>query len=50
MPNSIVPYVSQVPVSPRGEKEIQHAINSWLIAGGEARGLLQDTPSEWSPE
>jgi NDP-sugar pyrophosphorylase family protein len=50
LPNSIVPYVSQVPVSPRGEKEIQHAINSWLIAGGEARGLLQDTPSEWSPE
>jgi NDP-sugar pyrophosphorylase family protein len=50
LPGAIVPFVSRVPVSPRGEKEIHHAINSWLIAGGEARGLLQDTPSEWSPE
>ncbi|MFT4726091.1 MAG: NDP-sugar pyrophosphorylase family protein [Granulosicoccus sp.] len=50
LPGAIVPYVSQTPVSPRGEKEIQHAINSWIIAGGEARGLLQATPSEWSPD
>lgn len=50
LPGTIVPYVSQVPVSPRGEKEIQHAINSWLSAGGQAAGLLQDTPNEWSPE
>lgn len=49
LPGDIVPFVSQVPVSPRGEKEIQHAINSWLIAGGQARGLVQDTPSEWTP-
>ena len=49
-PGSIVPYVSEVPVSPRGEKEIQHAINSWLNAGGEGLGLLQDTPSEWESE
>lgn len=50
LPDSIAPFVSQVPVSPRGEKEVQHAINSWISAGGQARGLLQDTPSEWSPE
>lgn len=49
LPGEIVPYVSQVPVSPRGEKEIQHAINSWLSAGGQGRGLLQETPSEWAP-
>lgn len=50
LPKAIVPYVAQVPVSPRGEKEIQHAINSWIIAGGQARGLTQDTPQEWSPD
>lgn len=49
LPGDIVPYVSQVPVSPRGEKEVQHAINNWLMAGGQAMGLLQDTPSEWAP-
>jgi len=50
LPKDIAPYVSQVPVSPRGEKEIQHAINSWLYDGGTASGILQETPSEWSPE
>lgn len=48
LPGDIVPYVSKVSVSPRGEKEIQQAINSWLHAGGQGRGLTQDTPSEWS--
>ena len=50
LPKEIVPYVAEVPVSPRGEKEVQHAINSWLSAGGNAAGLLQDTPREWAPE
>lgn len=50
LPNDMVPYVSKVPVSPRGEKEIQHAINSWLCAGGQGKGLLQATPSEWTAE
>lgn len=49
LPGEVVPFVSQVPISPRGEKEIQHAINSWLSDGGQAKGLLQDTPNEWSP-
>ncbi|MBX2878412.1 MAG: nucleotidyltransferase family protein [Granulosicoccus sp.] len=48
MPPSIVPYVLEVPISSRGEREIQHAVNAWLEQGGQARGLLQATPIEWS--
>ncbi|MFK7893281.1 MAG: nucleotidyltransferase family protein [Granulosicoccus sp.] len=48
LPPSIVAYVDDVSVSPRGEREIQQAINAWLSEGGVARGLLQSTPAEWS--
>ncbi len=45
----IVPYVEDVPMSARGEHEVQYAINQWLADGGRARGLLQSVPSEWQP-
>lgn len=47
LPPSIVPYMDDVPMSPRGEHEVQQAINAWLRQGGKARGLLQPTPREW---
>ncbi|MFK7857470.1 MAG: sugar phosphate nucleotidyltransferase [Granulosicoccus sp.] len=47
LPASIAAYVDDVPVSRRGEREVQQAINSWLRQGGKARGLLQDVPPEW---
>lgn len=50
LPPSIVPYIDEVPVSPRGEHEVQQAINAWLRQGGKARGLLQPTPREWQME
>lgn len=49
LPPSVVPYVEDVPMSPRGEQEIQQAINGWLSAGGYARGLVQPIPAEWQP-
>jgi len=49
LPPSIVPYVTGVKASPRGERELQSAINAFLADGGTARGLVQDTPNEWSP-
>ena len=47
LPPEVIPFVENVPMSPRGEREVQHAINQWLAEGGQARGLLQPTPSEW---
>lgn len=49
LPSSVLPYLDEVAISPRGEREVQHAINSWLRQGGIARGLLQPTPREWEP-
>jgi len=50
LPASIASFVEQVPVSPRGEREIQHAINHWLQQGGRGFGLVQPIPQEWSAE
>ena len=47
LPASITAYVDEVPISSRGEREVQQAINGWLRQGGRARGLLQDVPLEW---
>lgn len=47
LPTSLLAYVEDVPVSKRGEREIQQAINSWLRQGGKAQGLLQALPLEW---
>lgn len=51
LPEAVVPYVEDVPMSARGEHEVQQAINAWLNDGGQAQGLLQPTPTEWqSPD
>lgn len=47
LPPDVVPHVQNVPMSPRGEQEVQHAINDWINAGGSAYGLVQAVPSEW---
>lgn len=49
LPPSIVHYIEDVAISPRGEREIQQAINNWIRQGGTARGLLQAAPLEWKP-
>lgn len=48
LPPEVAPLIEEVPVSARGEREVQYAINQWLSAGGVARGLVQATPLEWS--
>jgi len=48
LPPGIVQYLDEVPISARGEREVQQAINSWLRQGGCARGLLQEMPPEWT--
>lgn len=50
LPLSILTELPLVQPSPRGEKEIQSAINQWITNNQPARGLLQKTPQEWSPE
>lgn len=49
VPPSMLKYIDEVPLSVRGEREIQHAINAWLRDGGRAQGLLQAVPAEWQP-
>ena len=48
LPSSVMAYVDEVPISTRGEREVQQAINNWLRQGGTARGLLQEVPPEWT--
>lgn len=47
LPPSITAYLEEVAISPRGEREVQQAINSWLRQGGQGFGLLQREPPEW---
>jgi NDP-sugar pyrophosphorylase family protein len=49
LPPEVVPHVQDVPMSARGEQEIQHAINAWISNGGRAYGIVQPVPSEWLP-
>ena len=49
LPPEIVPRVRAVGPSPRGEREVQAALNAWLADGGDCRGLLAPTPAEWVP-
>lgn len=49
LPPSVMSYIADVPLSKRGEREVQQAINSWLRQGGTARGLVQPVPPEWRP-
>lgn len=47
LPPAIVPHVQNVPMSSRGEQEVQFAINQWLADQGCAFGLIQPIPPEW---
>lgn len=49
LPATLCSFVAGTPVSARGEREVQSAINAFLAQGGTARGLIQGTPDEWSP-
>ena len=49
LPPDIVQCVQDVPVSTRGEQEVQHAINDWIDNDGVAYGLIQPVPPEWVP-
>ncbi len=49
LPPELVPYVQSVPMSARGEQEVQHAINAWISNGGLAFGIVQPVPPEWQP-
>lgn len=46
LPGGVVDYLQDLTRSPRGEFEIQDAINRMLQAGYTASGLVQDTPAE----
>lgn len=48
LPGVTVAYLEQIRPSPRGELEIQAAINQMIAAGLTAGGLVQPTPREWS--
>lgn len=50
LPLGVLQHLSQVQASARGEREVQSAINTYLASGGRARGLIQETPSEWTPD
>lgn len=50
LPAEVLPLLKEVSSSPRGEREVQFAINSYLATQGTARGLVQTTPNEWTPD
>lgn len=50
LPGAIVEYFPHMKPSSRGEYEIQSIINQLLQDGYTARGLEQETPSEWNVE
>ena len=49
LPPAILQYLGAVTASPRGERELQTAINAYLAENGTASGLEQPAPTEWSP-
>ncbi len=50
LPGVTLEYLDGVRPSPRGEFEIQDAINQMITAGLTAGGLVQPTPREWTPK
>jgi len=50
LPADIVAAIRQVQPSPRGEKEIQSAVNSYLQKNGAGFSLEQIAPQEWHPD
>ena len=49
LPANIVPMIAAVEPSPRGEKEVQTAINVHLETNGVAFAVEQPAPVEWQP-
>lgn len=49
-PSAIWEYLPKVQPSPRGEVELQSAVDMMIQDGYKAFGLLQRAPREWSPE
>ena len=49
-PPAIRDYLSKVEQSPRGEIELQTAVQRMIEDGYRAYGLLQPAPQEWTPE
>ncbi len=49
LPTEVQAHIKAVEASPRGEREVQSAINAYLANGGSAMGLIQPTPYEWQP-
>jgi mannose-1-phosphate guanylyltransferase len=49
-PPQIWQYLIRVSPSPRGEIEMQSAVQMMIESGYKAYGLLQPAPQEWSPE
>ena len=49
LPAGVIPFLYEVSESPRGEYELQSAINEYLQQEHTAKGLLQPTPNEWNP-
>ncbi len=50
LPSDIVEHIRAVPLSPRGEREIQTAVNTYLKNHGPGCSLEQPVPSEWHPD
>ena len=49
-PAAIWEYLSKIKPSPRGEVEMQSAVQMMIEDGFNAYGLLQPAPQEWAPE
>ena len=49
-PPAIWKYLPKVELSPRGEVELQSAVQKMIDDGYKAVGLLQPAPQEWTPE
>ena len=50
LPGQVWDCLRRVPASPRGEIEMQSAVQMMIEDGYRAFGLLQPAPQEWSPE
>jgi NDP-sugar pyrophosphorylase family protein len=49
-PSAIWEYLSKIQPSPRGEFEMQSAVQMMIEDGYKAYGVLQPAPQEWTPE
>jgi dTDP-glucose pyrophosphorylase len=50
LPPQVWEYLSKIQPSPRGEVEMQAAVQRMIEDGYKAYGLLQSVPEEWKPE